>query len=175
MVVVENMTPNSVSAGIHGAMLVGSRSHGMFDAVGPHKLRSAGCLPHQLPDLASSHSLKSSAARHLELCHLLHALLRGPQKIPPFLSAGRRGFAPQMDLCAAHGCRPWSFSHRWAEQFLNRADVAALFQEMCGKRMMDGMTAFCKRHAGFGKDAFYSPLHHAGSEMVALYFITTSN
>ena len=62
-----------------------------------------------------------------------------------------------------------------AEQFLNRADAAALFQEVCGKGMAEGMTACCHGHAGFGYIVFYSLLHHARIEMVVPYFTSTSN
>ena len=69
-------------------------------------------MPHKLPVLTSSIRLKPTGARHLGYRHLLHGLLRSPQKIPPFLRVGQRGFVPQTDLCSAHGYRPWWFSHR---------------------------------------------------------------
>ena len=65
-------------------------------------------------DLTTSSSLKPIGARHLRYRDLLHGLIRGPQKKPPFLRAGQRGFVPQMALGSEHGCRPsWRSHYEW--------------------------------------------------------------
>jgi hypothetical protein len=64
------------------------------------------------PNYSILHKYKSFLGWHPRHGHPLHGLLPGPQKIPPFLWAGRRGFVPQLALCSAHGYRPWWVSHR---------------------------------------------------------------
>jgi hypothetical protein len=78
--------------------------------------------------------------------HLVHGLIRGPQKIPLFRQIGPLGFVPQIVHSAANRCSPYGFHINIAQSFLNPTNVGSLFQQASNHLTPPGLINILQRN-----------------------------